>query len=95
MITARQALCKSAELLQAPRKFLSKLRTFERRAVEILLVDEIAGEVFRNGTAGLEHDDTNKIIELLEDSETLSAKIQARRGRRLERRRDRAGFTKN
>ena len=77
-----KALCRGGELLQAPRKHLDKLRTYERRAVEIVFGDEIAIDVFgvAGVTAGLEHDDISTIIEKFENSEILSKKSKRDEG---------------
>jgi len=68
-----EALCTAKDILQAPRQHLDRLRTYERRAVEIIFGDGVAQEAFGAGAAiGLEKEDINTILEKVENSETLS-----------------------
>jgi hypothetical protein len=68
-----ETLCSNEEVLQAPEANLERLRTFERRAIEIVFGREIADRVFA-GTEGdvLSREDLNVIRQQLEEARTLA-----------------------
>ncbi|HEY3325197.1 MAG TPA: tyrosine-type recombinase/integrase [Planctomycetota bacterium] len=70
-----EALCSLPQLLQAP--YSPELRGYERRAVEVILGDKVAEEVFKDVGAPFTADDLKDIQALHEEADTI-AKIDAR-----------------